>query len=329
MLIYSTERRVTRPSSKGSVGGFADRVKGITFTYYLAKLIGREFAIEWRQPDQLEESFAFPKFQGITEDFQHTSIDMIDKNFTQEIKLDFLNNQAQRFTDQYNEKDIIKINCNSLPLDVLHANQVFFNKLGLPTKTYSEIFKYIFDTILIYRPQQFFQNLQNEFNSFLDKTFTIGVQFRLGGDANGWDDPVIDSTKNITNLIEAIKRIATERGIEKYNVYITSDSHTARNAIIQRLNESGKEAFYLDFDPIHIDKQNASTTNSDVTFVYFDNYLLSQCDLIVVGQGFFGRLAAYRTGKTPYYYRDFCAEVTKDYNDDALLSKIFNWIKRR
>lgn len=155
-LIYSTHRYWK--GERAHVGGFADRLKGIIFAYFLAKITNRDFYIEWKDPFEIESIFrpnGVDWRSGCIDTSNAKIVDMIDSNMNQ--KRELISLGAGEVEKIFGNSDCVKIHCNSLEFETLANMQGLSDSIAKILKSKSEMFYSLFDELFSYDGQCLFK----------------------------------------------------------------------------------------------------------------------------------------------------------------------------
>ena len=284
-VVHSSERFSIDGKTKLGVGGLADRVKGAATCMIVAASIGARFQFDWRTPFHINDFFDVPKELVFTaKEENYSKHNWIDSGLSSEIR-DSLSAEdvASIFSDETNV-----INCNILSLEVLK------NPTNDRLKEFSNLGR-IFWVGTIFRILEYKPGMCEmsalisliELKDYYDSC--LGVQFRLGGERKGWDDPLLDDLENLERVLEAA--VSGKKG--RTLVLFASDSEEARKKSLD-LELEDCEILSLQIPITHVDRSPTEIAEIGFSSVLLENYCLSICDEVAIRKGAFGQMAANR-----------------------------------
>lgn len=287
-IVFSTFR--PQGATRGFVGGYADRLKGVVFTYALSVILNRRFLIDWHDYGSVKiQNWLEPNvINWIPFDLFYNSkdvnrFDLIDFKFKSAAEFDEFISQLLLCDSEF-----IVINANSLNYDFLKDSNFvkkdIFSYLITVQNFVSYVFNLLFDSSKLLNCNEF-TNFQN-FKS--GNQFIVGIQFRTGGDGD-WIDPKLGDVNDVEMIGHSV---INKFKNNKFSCYITSDSKVARRNLFDFFKNKNIECFYYDFDPVHIERSK-DLLDEQLRQVLLDHITLSKCDSIVIGRGQFGLTAAY------------------------------------
>ena len=300
------------PLQNRKIGGFADRLKGIFFTYSLANILGWRFRIYW--PEYYEQMRLNLKDEsrliierGALPD--GAVLDLIDWPSRGK------HNVVHALIDSRFKESTFIINANILSFDMLSLKKEdVMRGLGMESWKESILFKNTFDALFHSSPALKNNDFHDEFFDFKRKQkFLIGVQLRFGGWEN-WDDPLFLHPRAIQYTPHAIEQVKRALNISKIGVYFSTDNGKAKAHARSFLGDR-YSYFSFDKDPEHFERSK-DINDEDFDFINAEHYCLSKCNFLITGFGQFGVTAAYRGGVP---YADFNALVTLPRSLDFLL----------
>lgn len=280
--------------------GWADRVKGIVTTYALAQLTNRVFLIHMTEPCNITD-YLLPNEinwnQNINELIENGKL---PKNFT---SLKYLNQnygkyKAYNMTDvyeiivYYKNIDVIYFSINDNWLFYFSGETIFHNKvrqLGYepPQFEISFVLKSWLAKLFKFSPK-----LQEEYNKYLPllkpnkNTTLICTQIRTHDDK---------SKKNSSVAVlywDFIKKHYIKNLNTDYRIFVTSDFNKIEIETQQHFGKD-KVVFTTNYD------QNDSvhfllikSCDKEIKFI-LDFFILSNCDLALIGYGEYGKTALY------------------------------------
>jgi hypothetical protein len=312
ILIYSANR-FDGTGNRKFVGGFADRLKGICFTFALSKIINRQFFIDWDNRSKLEDIFAANEInwelpESIKNDFhKFQTFNLIDDFFTGELKATIKNSPLDLDRRIFNNASAVVLNCNSLNFELFEPHGLLLQAYGIDTASARSFFRSIVDLLFSDRKIQDFPGYQDFIKFKSSVNVVIGAQFRTGGDGQ-WHDPVLDSIENSEVFSQSILDYARKMKLRDYGVFLSTDSQIAKQRIARYL--AGKVHFFCySAPPVHLERSEQPEASSGAMQVALEHTALSRSDYVIVGAGEFGVTAAYRGDKTPIFYKSICPPI--------------------
>ncbi|WP_152521608.1 hypothetical protein [Marinimicrobium sp. LS-A18] len=303
VLVFSVNR--FRGDQRVVVGGFADRLKGMCFSYLVALITNRLFFVEWNNPSDITSSFV-PKLFGWDQldDYDASvmkQVDWVDTNLDEQVKL-ALREGGESIEGLFGGERVVKVNSNQFPHSLLSDYSKLFSDYGIDWASYKGCFSGAFNSLFEYSPPEDKMKSFKAFGQFRESNVVvIGAQFRVGGTSGGWKDPQLEDVENAPMLAKAIETFASDRGYNKFGVYITTDNQDVKNILADYF--LGKaEVFFFEERPTHLDRSTTEDAARGADQVYLEHTLLSLSDHVIVGKGGFGLTAAYRENKTPVKY---------------------------
>lgn len=271
-------------------GGWADRIKGIFTTYALSILTDRKLLVKIEKPCKFENAISpneidwridpsLNRQMTVYYYFIHWDYAYLKKHF---FTVDFTNFQP--------EFDLIVIRTG---LELLRHLTVNPNHHAKIRQAGYEVDKFNFETLLETWFKKLFKYndyLESRYNELLKlarptkHTKLVCAQVRIGG-GKDFNFLSLNNTKNYWSFIR--EKFLTN--LNDYKLFVTSDS---KQVIDEAYGEFGEEHL-LGFKnhSTHIDMVN-STKNDDqckqISELYLDFRMLSQCHMGVVSQSNFG-----------------------------------------
>ena len=301
-LVYST-RRVVR-GKRTYVGGFADRIKGVITTYLLAVMTGRRFRMNWEWPASLDTVLAPADYDWrlaepwVEED--SVVFDLIDAQVTPE-KLTPMRTGGAALNEYLADAERVTVFCNGFFYRDLRACTVELEQHGVDMSSTPAAFRSCFDTLFRFRPMG--DNIERymRFRRFRESVPVVyGAQFRTGGKGD-WKDPMLDRPENVTLLAGQLLQHARAHHPDGFGIFLTTDSQEAKQRLQDALPADIPLFFYED-EPAHLDRSPEPEARRVSDQLVVEHTALSECEMIFVGKGAFGRTAAYRAGKQPIIY---------------------------
>lgn len=224
ILIYSANR-FDGAGNRKFVGGFADRLKGICFTFALSRLVNRNFFIDWDNPskltdifDQNEIGWALPEeIKNIR--YKIKTLNFIDEFFTDEVKAIIKRNPMDIEDKVFNNAISVALNCNSLNFDLFRPHALHLQAYGIEMGSESGFFCSIFDILFSNNRIYNLSGYRDFVNFKLSVKAIIGAQFRTGGDGQ-WKDPALDSIENSRVFSQSIIDYAEKIQLDNFGVFL-------------------------------------------------------------------------------------------------------------
>lgn len=272
-------------------GGWADRIKGIFTTYALSILTNRQLLLKIEKPCKLEKSILPNEIDWRMNASLLHGISMFnyfiywDFHF---VKEHFLNTD---FTNFHPGADFIIVRTGLDLLQHLTVNPKHHSRLK---ESGYEISKFNLENILEEWFRKLFKyndDLETKYNEMLKlarptaNTKLIFAQVRLGG-GRDFEFLQLNQTKNYWNFI----REKFLNNIKySYKLFVTSDSKLVIDDAYEEFGEENLMGFRNHSN--HIDLIE-NTENDDqckqISELYLDFRILSQCDMAVISQSNFG-----------------------------------------
>jgi len=299
-LKFSTERFFN--GNRAFIGGLADRIKGASTTMLLSIILGRKFELEWLHPEDINNIFVPKGYDWRQKDTsqEFKKIDLIDINFSKELRTRLSENVMEDILNIHNENAILY--CNSIELGYSQNVNYNFHKFNLFEKLNRRQLVGTFSSLLEYRPGleesmmlMVFQNYIAEFDC------CIAIHFRTGGDG-GWRDPKMDQNENIEKLISrAIKIIDDLEG--NCCIYLACDSSSLKKSIISKYSDS-LNIFSINIPLAHVDRSSDADAIMGSRYAVMENMMITLSNHILMGRGGFAELSANRLFIEPWRYYD-------------------------
>jgi hypothetical protein len=281
----------SQPNQKVQVGGFADRIKGITSLYLLGLLIDEPVTIAWRQPEPL--SIFYESTVVNFEDEQHfispSTVSFIDQrgielNNRLSMVLENQGIDAVRacVKEQVGGKEIIAnqwlpiLSSPSLLSFWPNAIQQALIKENDLGKQAGAVFAHCF---------QLKQQLPLSFRLWRHNSHgpCIGLHGRFGGNSVSWSDPAMaDQEQALASLTRLVKNDNEKCW------FVCSDSEAFKRQAQAVLLNAGYCSFAFNEPIHHVDRSGEGDLWSTVQ----DFEALRQCSAIYCTAGGFSRLAA-------------------------------------
>lgn len=297
VLRYSTE--YFKHNKRRSVGGFADRIKGITTVMILAIVTGRRFEIDWREPFPIEQIFHFNEYDWRVRDksIEGEKICLIDNHFPMDIRDSLKKNDAEETLGISN--DVCEIHCNIYNHSCFESHDAVSLLGDIEILDQSKMVGTLL-SLFDYKPNLIEGAMIQNFKAYLDMfEDSIGIQFRTGGDGD-WKDPEVDSADNVSKLIEHANEIKKTTGL-KTCVFFASDSKELKTKIIKDKYED-LDIFCINIPIAHIDRSEGNLLIPGSRFAIMENFLLSISNNILTGKGAFAVISANRNFQWPWRY---------------------------
>lgn len=308
-LIYSANRFGTE-GDRQYVGGFADRLKGICFTFALSALLDRQFFIDWDHPSRLSDIFAEKRVNWEpTADVRQAlpkaqKFNLIDEHFPDAWRELIKHQPAALEQKVFHRAEAVFLNCNSLNADLFRAHADRLRSRGIDATTSSSFFRSAF-SMLFSTEAIYGQPGYKEFTAFkLAVGTVIGAQFRTGGDGC-WADAALDSLGRSERFSQAILDYARKMDITDFGVFLTTDSQAAKQRVADYLGEK-IPFFCYSAPPVHLDRSAQPEAACGAMQIAVEHTALSCSDHIIVGAGEFGITAAYLGDKPAINYGTIC-----------------------
>lgn len=241
-------------------GGLADRIKGLVSCYALAKLLDRQFIIDWTYPYRLQHTVNPGTINWLPRPIQGTCKQYfaIDQdNYYNFESLFNIDNAQDKFKEDIT---ILRTNINFL----YHLNQ-------------EHNFKSLFEDLFA-KPALPFDTSCN----------TIGVCARFGGNLSNWPDSDFNRTLKFNDVLNKISQLHATYPDKQ--IFVCSDSSKFIDYIKTETNVLVTPGITE-----HMDRPGCSMQGFVKSF--HDFFLLRQCDIIVSTKGGFAITAAISSGK--------------------------------
>ena len=311
VIVFSVDRFVNE--TRVPVGGFADRLKGICYSYLIALATDRAFFIDWRRPTPLANTYLKPTIQWEASDAmiaarpQGVKCDWIDYGFSDELAAAI---EAGRLEEDYFlNHDLVTMWANQFRPRHL-ANSPYaarLRDLGFNLDDNAQLLSQVFQRLFAFHPTGPASAKFAEFLAFCGRhPRVLGVQFRTGGEG-GWSDPVMDNHSSASLMAAAaIKKAGQTPGTTGF--FVTTDSVQARDDIVGALQAHG-EVFTFNVAPTHVDNSPDAEAATLADFVSAEFHALAMCHDVVNGNGGFGLIACWVSGKLPTHYRSLIEQA--------------------
>ena len=290
-LVYSTERKHPESGRRLTVGGLADRIKGAATVMIIAASLQYKFQLDWKSPINIEKFFNMPESFVPNKTGIESGTNWIDTAFSKASKEKLSASDVEElFPENHN-----LLHVNSMNLDILkNPNYLTLDEFRNMGRVFwvGTIFR-----LISYKPgldEIIALSSFSELKKFFDKS--IGIQYRLGGNREGWQDPVLDDIENLTEVIDIVRK---KHNGEKILIFFASDSPEAKE-ITKKHSTLESPILTMDIPITHVDRSEIRDAEEGFSAVLMENYCLSLCDLIYVRKGAFGEMAANRCFQEPH-----------------------------
>lgn len=306
ILIYSANR-FDATGNRRYVGGFADRLKGICFTFALSRLVNRDFYIDWDDPCRLEDIFDQNRInwtlpEGIKNNLPNLkTFNLIDEAFSDELRAIIKRSPLELENRIFNSAGSIVFNCNSLNFDLFQSHGQPLQACGIEAASEKSFLRSIFGILFSTQKIRDLPGYQDFINFKSSTKSIIGAQFRTGGDGQ-WNDPALDSIENSEAFSQSIIDYARKIKLDNFGVLLSTDSQIAKQRIGRYLGDRVHFFCYPD-TPIHLERSAQPVAARGAMQVALEHLALSESDYVIVGAGEFGVTAAYLGNKTPIFYK--------------------------
>lgn len=275
-------------------GGYGDRQKGIISTFLIAMLLNRTFVIIHKDPCELSE-FLTPNLYDWTQCIEYI-LSVPVKNTTNIWSVGnykFRNSiQNKNFTDMFRDQ-VVFIHTNVIMIKEICARPSAPYTLPWAVgKPIAEISGIVLR--LLFRPNAL---LENKIRTFVKEVPSsrqlICSHIRMGKNPT---IPLDDKRPWTINLTVIFKFLGRFENSSKSTIYVASDSKNVR-----RFAKGNFSCAITVNDPIiHIDRYKEDQRNSTcagMQTVVLEQYILSQCDVLLLTHSGFGTMAAYISTK--------------------------------
>lgn len=304
-LTYSIERRDPRGETR-LVGGFADRLKGITFSWAVAALTQRHFHIDWSRPCALDTLMP-----PISSDWRLTDtlatrlrhavrFDWVDAGFTKEVAHRISGPWEYLDASLFGGIDDVVLHANSIQFDALKPHLERLRTMGIECSSAMDLFALAFENL--FSSDRINASMAwTQWNFFRSNVPAIVAgQFRTGV-SSVWKDPALDNVDNSEAFAAALVRHARRKGLKEFGIFFTSDNEEALRRIGAALPPDIPK-FHYPGERFHMERSPEESAYAGAMQVAVEHTVLSSCDHIVIGAGQFGLTAAFRGRKMPVHY---------------------------
>jgi hypothetical protein len=239
-------------------GGLADRFKGLISTYALAKVLKRDFIINWTYPFKLTSAVESNKYNWLPRPIEGKTQEnyfLIDnENFNIHLP------RIKALNEDSFPEDIVKIRCNINFINHLKINQTF-------GALFEELFK-------------------PKFTPITKNKECIGLSARFGGNQSNWPDHDFNRVISFDYVYEKI-----QEQIKTKNLFVCSDS----NDFLEFLKDKNVEFLSTENYAEHIDYPGCTETGYKKAFEDF--FALRECNPIFTIKGELAKTVANTTSQ--------------------------------
>lgn len=239
-------------------GGLADRFKGLVSTYALAKVLKRDFIVNWTYPFKLTTVVEPNQYNWLPRPIEGKTQEnyfLIDNdNFKIHLP------RIQTLTEESFPEDLVKIRCNINFINYLNINQTF-------GELFEELFKPVFTPITKGKN-------------------CIGLSARFGGSQSNWPDYDFNRVISFDDVYEKLQ----ER-LSSNNLFVCSDS----NDFLDFLKDKKVKFLSTENYAEHIDYPGCTETGYRKAFEDF--FALRECNPILTIKGELAKTVAITTGQ--------------------------------
>jgi len=314
VLVFSTE--FYEAQLKRSVGGFADRLKGMLSCALMAILTERVFLVDWRTPFEVTGYFDTPKITWndaplVAQVTNPVIVNAIDnENYSRYDRYIWAHQGDPKMFEGHR---YVRVHTNILGIrDALGKGELlqkteFGRALSRFAAEYSlevverELLAVLFNYLLSYRPRRAMVGLWNDFHARRRRGPIIGVHFRSGGNG-AWPNASMDDIGNVEQVFGAVVTIGDRHFGGSAQLMIASDSVQFRTDLSNRASQVYPTQTYSG-EICHYERSKGEIL-AGVDFALLEFICLSRCDFVLHGEGGFGLTAA-RIGARPHaHYKE-------------------------
>lgn len=271
----------------GTCGGFGDRQRGIISTFLLANLTKRRFGLMLTKPCDIRQ-YLYPN--EVQWDIPRKQLTKLK---TQLVKMTTRKSVRAMASIDFNKRykaDVVYLQTNYILRDLLKNNSNYKSQMEVLANTsYDQYFAEMYEKI--FKPGHI---IARKLKDFLEKskvgneTKLICAQIRIGRNPTMPQDDVRNRKSTVNVVWDFLRRYNDTR---HYKIFVTTDSEEIRNKAKrlfpeQVLDSKGK-IIHVDFH-----RRPSATICQGVEKVLLDQYILSNCDVLIHSRSNFGENAA-------------------------------------
>ncbi|XP_053391110.1 uncharacterized protein LOC128553938 [Mercenaria mercenaria] len=281
-------------------GGWGDRQKGIVSSFLLAMITGRAFVINLDKPCSLKKILN-PHFYDWS--VCKTFVNSINNSNTNEF--DFVGGSS--FFDDLPKFDFsskwtwqvvfLKTNSN-LIIRLRKRKEARQQFRWLFRMTEANIFNVLLQTL--FQPRGNILNFLDQFESKTKGKSLVSSHIRKGQNPSIPEDDIFREIPDETIIFNFLKKFTTS---SKYVLYLATDSNSVRQTFSRTFNNS----ININETIVHIDRLGKfrmfpEKACEGFKFAIIEQYILSESDVLILTDSWFGKIAGYMRGKSDHLY---------------------------
>lgn len=271
----------------GTCGGFGDRQGGIVSTYLLANLTKRRFGLILTKPCDIRQ-YLYPN--EIQWDIPRKQLSKLKAQTVKMTNRKSVRSMASIDFNKRYKADVVYLQTNYVLRDLLKDNSNYKSEMEVLANTsYNQYFAEIYGKI--FKPGDIIARKLKDFlekAKFGNETKLICAQIRIGRNPTMPQDNVRNHKSTVNVIWDFLRRYNDTR---HYKIFVTTDSEEIRNKakrlFPEQILDSKGKIIHVDFH-----KKSSSTICQGVEKVLLDQYILSNCDVLIHSRSNFGENAA-------------------------------------
>ncbi|XP_046573303.1 uncharacterized protein LOC124281321 [Haliotis rubra] len=286
-------------------GGWADRQKGIVAAYIISVMTQRKFKVILTIPCDVR-TYLLP----VKEDWRVHGNELQGKPSTDVIKLDseginFCNRLGKERLEDIFKSNVTYININIECVKFLLRNPLYSHQLDWAKgKSVGEIYRLVWNSL--FKLNQKTGNHLRTFRSQISRSKTLVCsQIRVGYSPTIPEDRVINTLENVEAVWNFLKKYNDS---DRYHIFLTTDSEQVRDIGRLKFPDVNLE---LKGHIVHVDRTRGDHVCDGLEKTLLDQIVLSTCDVLIISESGFGRIAAFMRQSQDNLYCINVANITK------------------
>ncbi|XP_036368415.1 uncharacterized protein LOC118767645 [Octopus sinensis] len=302
-------------------GGWADRQHGIISVYLMAQAMGHRFGIiisklcnftNYFQPNKINWTIDPKELHGL----RSRHLYLIDNNT-------YISSLQSADLEMLYPEDVLYVTTNLIYFHALKRNPRYKEQLHWASKmSYGNLFAKMMN--LLFR---FSDDLQEKFDKFFEVNIPkpdihlVCAQIRMGQNPSVPGDP----PRNSMSSIQIIWNLLNKYNTSKYKIFVTTDSEEVQAIAFKKFSP---QIVYTSGGIMHMDRPRKEMKNQcdGVRKAFLDQYILSECDTLIISRSGFGENAmmmSQKDNKVFYFKKGNITQISKE-KFSAIWQK--NWL---
>ncbi|XP_046360507.2 uncharacterized protein LOC124138041 [Haliotis rufescens] len=296
---------VYRCDGTSACGGWADRQKGIVAAYLISVMTERKFKVILTVPCDIR-TYLLP----VKEDWRVHGNELQGIPSTNVVKMDSV---AASFCDRLGKEkleDIFKsnvtyFNVNMECVQFLLRNPLYPRQLGWAKgMSVGEVYQVVWNSL--FKLNQKTGNHLRTFRSQMSRSKTLVCsQIRVGKSPTIPQDRVINTLEHVEAVWSFLKKYNDSN---RYHIFLTTDSEQIRDIGRSKFPDVNLD---LKGHIVHVDRTTGNHVCDGLEKTLLDQIILSTCDVLIISESGFGRIAAFMRRTQDNLYCLNVANITR------------------